>query len=84
MKQPIDETELTERFRNAPNSPLWEAVLAVIDDTTLDAIDQAAQRTVPVEEKNFLLGSVDGLQQLRQRLAEYEAAAREQPPPGTT
>ena len=84
----LTEIELGERLLAAPGSPLYAAIVAVIDLDIIQLVSDALDPKLPEAELRFLLGGVGALNQLKEgmegriqealeRKAEMEKAKRE-------
>lgn len=74
--QVISEQELGRRFLNAPNNPLWEATLAVLDLQVQEALDGALEDTLTNEQLRTRVGGVAELLRFKANLEDRERAAR--------
>lgn len=72
----ISEQELKERFLDAPGSRLFEAVLAVCDDEAQEQLEECLDEALSNEQLRYRVGAVAGIQQVKERLMEYEREAR--------
>lgn len=73
----ISEEELTARFLSAPGSPLYLAVLAVIDEQTLNAVNDCLEETTPDTVLRHRTGGAAALTALKAELEERCQRARE-------
>lgn len=74
--QTISEQELGRRFLNAPNNPLWEATLAVLDLQVQEALDGALEETLSNEQLRTRVGGVAELLRFKANLEDRERTAR--------
>ncbi len=74
--QVISERELAGRFLNAPNSPLWEAVLAVLDLQVQEALEESLNETLTNEQLRYRIGGVAELLKFKANLGDRERQAR--------
>lgn len=72
----ISEQELKARFLDAPGSRLFEAVLAVCDDEAQEQLEECLDEALSNEQLRYRVGAVAGIQQVKERLMEYEREAR--------
>ena len=72
----ITERELAGRFHAAPGSPLYEAVLVVIEQRIVASLDAAVDPALTDRDHRWQLGGADALIALRDDLREREHAAR--------
>lgn len=72
----IGERELAGMFLNAPNSPLWEAMLATLDLQVQEALEETLEETLTNEQLRYRVGGVNELLRFKAHLLERERAAR--------
>lgn len=72
----ISEQELKARFLEAPGSRLFEAVLAVCDDEAQEQLEECLDEALSNEQLRYRVGAVAGIQQVKERLMEYEREAK--------
>lgn len=73
----ISEARLQELFLNAPNNPLWQATLAVLDLEVQESLETVIDETLTNELMRFRVGAVAGLLQFKQKLLDREKEARQ-------
>lgn len=73
----ISEERLQEVFNAAPDNPLFNATLLVIDEKIIEVNNRALELKQPDAETKFHLGGVAALLELKEDLQERERAARQ-------
>lgn len=72
----ISERELASRFLQAPNNPLWEATLAVLDLQVQDALEETLDEDLTNEKLRYRIGGVAELLKFKGNLLDRERQAR--------
>lgn len=72
----ITEEKLGELFLAAPDNPLFQAVLAVVDRNVEEITDSAIDVKLSGDQKNWYLGGAEALLRLKQDLLDRERGAR--------
>lgn len=73
----ITENELLERLSQAAGSPVYLAILVVVDEKILDWNNQALEENVTHEQLRRRLGGVAALNELKEELEDKISEARE-------
>jgi hypothetical protein len=72
----VSEAELGEMFLHAPDSPLWRATLAVLDQEVQEGLERCLDERLTIEQMRSRLGGVGALLELKQVFEEREVEAR--------
>lgn len=72
----MPESERRAAFREAPNSLLWRATLAELDELAIEVSDRSLNPTQSNEMLRWHAGGQDALLEFKARLQEREAQAR--------
>lgn len=73
----ISEERLQEIFNAAPDNPLFNATLLMVDEEIIDVTNRAIDPKQPDAETKFHLGGVAALIELKEDLLERERQARQ-------
>lgn len=76
----MPETERAEAYRAAPDTALWRATLADLDQAWLEWGDRALDEDLPEAKVRFALGGQAALGELRVQFERREAEARKREP----
>lgn len=72
----ISEEKLNELFQSAPDHPLFQALLAVVDRNVEDTLERTVDMDLSSEKHRWYLGGVEALLTLKRDLQEREQVAR--------
>lgn len=74
----VTEDKLSEIFRAAPDNPLFQATLAVVDRSVEDTMERAIDVKLSSKQMRWYLGGAEALLALKQDLLDREREARVQ------
>lgn len=72
----LTEEQRVAAFVKAPGNDLFAAIIAELDELTMEVSDRAVDESISADQMRFRLGAQDGLLEFKEKLLRRESDAR--------